>query len=309
MRIRAFLTAILTTSLSAIILPLGLAHPAGASQHDASQHDASQGSSGTFAPAVRAPVLAPATPKITAKAAYLVDLTTGTELYAKNADRQVPVASLAKVMTAYVVRQEGSLDDLITITRQDVLHAANNGASHAGLRAGERLTTRDLLYALMLPSAADAANALARRYGPGTARFVAKMNDAARDLGLDRTHYTNVDGLPRPALGGHSTARDQTRLAMVALADPVIAEIAATARHRLPTTADHRAHVWKNSNKLLTRVPGTFGLKTGFTRAAGFCLSFAAVKGGHTLFGTVLGDTTDARRFRSATRLLDIVQV
>ncbi len=304
MRIRAFLTAILTTSLSAIILPLGLAQPA-----SASAPPAPTGLSGASAPAVRAPVLAPSAPKITAKAAYLVDLTTGTELYAKNADRRMPVASLAKVMTAYVVRREGSLDDVITITRQDVRHAVNNGASHAGLRAGERLTTRDLLYALMLPSAADAANALARRYGPGTAGFVAKMNDAARDLGLERTRYTNVDGLPRPDLGGRSTAREQTRLAMVVLADPVIGEIAATTRHRLPKTDGHRAHVWQNSNKLLAQEPGAFGLKTGFTRAAGFCLSFAAAKGGHTLFGTVLGDTGDAARLRSATRLLDIVQI
>jgi D-alanyl-D-alanine carboxypeptidase (penicillin-binding protein 5/6) len=302
MRIRGLPTAILTTSLVALVLPLGLARPAGA----ATPAPAAAAPPGTHASA--APVRAPATPKITAKYAYLVDLTTGTELFAKNADRKVPVASLAKVMTAYVVLEEGSLDDVIEITAQDVRHAVSNGASHAGLRAGERLTTRDLLYALMLPSAADAASALARRYGPGKARFVAKMNDAARRLGLARTHYTNPDGLPKPALGGHSTAREQTRLAVIALSEPVLAEIAATARHTVPKTADHRAHVWVNSNKLLTRVPGTFGLKTGFTRAAGFCLSFAADKGGHTLFGTVLGDVGDAARTRSATRLLNMIE-
>lgn len=287
MRIRPLLTAILTAALTVLSLPPGTAAAA--------------------EPAPPARLLA-ATPKITAKAAYLYDVTTGTELYTKNADRRLPVASLAKVMTAYVVRKEGSLDDVITVTRADVRHAARNGASHAGLRAGERLTTRDLLYALLLPSAADAAHALARRYGPGVENFVAKMNAVARDFGLERTYYTNADGLPRPDLGGRSTAREQTHLAMIALADPVIAEIAATTRHSIPKTADHRAHTWRNTNKLLTKEPGAFGLKTGFTRAAGFCLSFAAVRGGHTLFGAVLGEASEANRLRSVTRLLDIVQ-
>jgi D-alanyl-D-alanine carboxypeptidase len=288
MRIRPLLTAILTAAAvacSALLLP-----PGGA------------------AAAATAPPARAAAPKVTAKAAYLVDVTTGTELFAKNADRRMPIASLTKVMTAYVVREEGSLDDVITITRQDVRHATRNGASHAGLRAGERLTTKDLLYALMLPSAADAAHALARRYGPGVENFVAKMNEAARELGLERTYYTNPDGLPKPDLGGRSTAREQTRLAMLALADPVIGEIAATTRHSIPKTADHRAHTWQNTNKLLTKEPGAFGLKTGFTRAAGYCLSFAAVKSGYTLFGTVLGETSEARRLRSASNLLGIVE-
>lgn len=293
MRIRAPLTAILTVSLVALVVPSGPTRPAAAA---------------VARPASGTPVAPAAAPKISAKAAYLVDATTGTELYAKNADRRLPVASLAKVMTAYVVRLEGSLDDVITITRADVRHATGNGASHAGLRAGDRLTTRDLLYALMLPSAADAAHALARRYGPGRARFVAKMNETARALGLDRTYYTNADGLPKPDLGGRSTAREQTHMAMVALADPVLREIAATTRHSVPKTAGHRAYTWRNSNALLTRMPGAFGLKTGFTRAAGFCLSFAAAKGPHTLFGTVLGETSEAGRLRSVTRLLDIVK-
>jgi D-alanyl-D-alanine carboxypeptidase (penicillin-binding protein 5/6) len=246
---------------------------------------------------------------VTARSAYLVDLTTGTTVYAKGADRRVPVASLAKIMTAYVVRQEGALTDIVTISAQDVRHAVSSGATRAGLRAGERMTTRDLLYALLLPSAADAAGALARRYGPGTAAFVAKMNAAAQDLGLGDTRYVNPDGLPSPSNGGYSSARDQTRLAEIALGDPVISTVARTTRHAVAATALHGAHTWHNTNDLLASEPGALGLKTGYTRAAGYCLMFAVVRDGHTLVGAVLGDTGDKQRFRTTARLLDLADV
>lgn len=239
---------------------------------------------------------------VTARAAYLADLTTGETIYKKRPDRRLPIASLTKVMTAYVVRHEGGLDDVITITRRDVRHGGN-GASNGGLKAGERFTVRDLLYALMLPSAADAAVALARTYGPGRAAFVDKMNAAARRLGLTRTHYVNPDGMPSPP-GGYSTARDQTALAQVVLHDPVIRVIAHTQRHHVGRTGSHRAHTWRTTNKLLAAQPGALGLKTGYTRAAGFCLMFAADTGGHLLVGTILGETSDSRRLRTATHLL-----
>ncbi|GGK76473.1 hypothetical protein Sme01_20890 [Sphaerisporangium melleum] len=239
---------------------------------------------------------------VTAPEAYLVDLTTGTVEYAKRETRRVPVASLTKVMTAYVVRRSASLSDVVTVTKEDVRHAADGGATHAGLRAGERLTVRDLLYALMLPSGADAANALARRYGPGVKGFVAKMNRAARALGMRDTRYTNADGLPKPG-GDRSTAEDQVRLARAALSDPVITVVAGTPRHAVPKTGAHRAHVWRNTNRLLP--DEAQGLKTGYTRPAGYCLMFASVRAGHTLAGVVLGDRTDAARYRSARRLLD----
>jgi D-alanyl-D-alanine carboxypeptidase (penicillin-binding protein 5/6) len=239
-------------------------------------------------------------PAVSAREAYLVDVTTGTIQFAKRDTRRVPVASLTKIMTAYVVRQEAGLDEVVTIKKSDVRHAAAGGATRAGLQAGERFTVRDLLYALLLPSAADASHALAERYGPGTKQFVAKMNKAARALGLDDTWYANPDGLPSKA---YSTAVDQTTLARVALRDRVIATIVKTPRHAVAKAAGHRAHVWSNTNKLLS--DGALGLKTGYTRAAGYCLTFAAVRNGHTYVGVVLGDTSDARRFVTARRLLD----
>ncbi|HEX8004949.1 MAG TPA: serine hydrolase, partial [Trebonia sp.] len=170
-------------------------------------------------------VAAPA-PPVSARVAYLVDNASGTVHYHKRETRRVPIASLTKVMTAYVVRQESELDDVIRISHADVRHAAAHGATTGGLRAGERLTVRALLYALMLNSGADASHALAERYGPGTRRFVAKMNAAAHRLNLRDTRFANPDGLP--ASGAYSTGRDQVALARVAMKDPVIATIART---------------------------------------------------------------------------------
>ncbi|GIH51418.1 D-alanyl-D-alanine carboxypeptidase (penicillin-binding protein 5/6) [Microbispora rosea] len=250
--------------------------------------------------AAAAPAQAAATPSVTAREAYLVDTTDGTVQFAKRETRRVPVASLTKVMTAYVVRRQARLDDVVTITKADIRHATAGGATTAGLRAGERLTVRDLLYGLMLPSGADAAHALAERYGPGTAKFVAKMNAAARRLGLRDTRYANPDGLPSKA---YSTARDQATLAVAALRDPVIATVARTPRRAVGKSALHRAHVWHNTNDLLD--DGAVGLKTGFTSQAGYCLSFAAVRDGRTYVGVVLGERSEKARLATARKLLD----
>ncbi|MGJ6960438.1 serine hydrolase [Streptosporangium sp. G11] len=270
--------------------------------------------------APRAPALAPGTltltaapagerrraavPSVPGRAAYLYDPGTGTVHLSKQAGKRMPVASLTKVMTAYVVLREAKLDDTVTVRAEDVRHAAANGATHASLRAGERLTVRDLLYAVMLPSGADASHALARVYGPGTTRFVAKMNATARSMGLADTRYASADGLPKPG-PGYSTALDQARMADLALRDPVLRIIASTRRHVVAKSKVHRAHTWTNSNKLLGKSPGVVGLKTGYTSAAGYCLAFAADRDGHRLVGVILGESNAERRFQTATRLLD----
>ncbi len=248
------------------------------------------------------PALARSAPQVTAKEVYLVDATTGTVRFAKRETRRVPVASLTKIMTAYVVRRAASLDDVVTVSKADVRHAAESGATAAGLRGGERLTVRDLLYGLLLPSGADAAGALARRYGPGEKAFVAKMNSTARALGMADTNYTNPDGLPQTG-GDYSTAKDQVTLAEAALKDPVIATIARTEKYRVGKTAAHRAHTWHNSNRLLP--DEAEGMKTGYTKKAGFCLMFVAEREGHTLVGALLGEKSDAARYRTARNLLD----
>nr|SBP00178.1 D-alanyl-D-alanine carboxypeptidase [Nonomuraea gerenzanensis] len=249
------------------------------------------------------PAMAADEPTVGAKAAYVID-SAGTVHVGKRETKRVPVASLVKIMTAYVVLREGNLTDTITITATDVKYAAKNGAATAGLRKGERFTTRDLLYALMLPSGADAANALARHYGPGKTAFVAKMNRTARSLGLTDTHYTNADGMPTPANGGYSTAVDQAKLAGLALRSTVFTTVVGSQAHKVTKTKVHRAHTWRNTNKLLTRADGVLGVKTGYTNAAGYCLLFAGERNGLQVVGVLLDDGNE-RRFSTAEKLLD----
>jgi D-alanyl-D-alanine carboxypeptidase (penicillin-binding protein 5/6) len=252
---------------------------------------------------VASPAAAADAPPVKAASAYVVD-SAGTVHFGKRETRRVPVASLVKVMTAYVVLREARLSDTITITATDVRYAVGGGAATAGLKKGERLTVRDLLYALMLPSGADAANALARHYGPGKTAFVAKMNRAARELGLADTRYTNPDGMPTPAGGGYSTAVDQAKLAQQALANSTFRTVVGQKTYKVAKTALHRAHTWRNSNKLLSRAEGVLGVKTGYTNAAGYCLLFAGERGGRQVVGVLLHDG-DERRFTTAERLLD----
>jgi D-alanyl-D-alanine carboxypeptidase (penicillin-binding protein 5/6) len=272
---------VLTTGLSAA--PAAVAAPDVAARHVAAPYAAA--------------------PHVAARNAYVID-SAGTVHLGKRETARVPVASLVKVMTAYVVLREARLSDVVTVTKADVRYAAKGGAATAGLRAGERLTVRDLLYALMLPSGADAAHTLARVYGPGVPAFVAKMNATARRMGLRDTLYTNADGMPTPRNGGYSTAVDQARLAHRALDIPVFKTVVSRKTHKVAKTSLHRAHTWRNTNKLLGRADGVIGVKTGYTRKAGHCLLFAADRNGRRVVGVLLGDR-DERRFTTAERLLE----
>ncbi|MEV4104924.1 D-alanyl-D-alanine carboxypeptidase family protein [Nonomuraea sp. NPDC049649] len=250
-----------------------------------------------------APAHAADAPQVLAKAAHLVDATTGQVHLSKDADLRRPVASLTKMMTAYVVLQEADPADKVTVTSADVSYASRGGAAVAYLRAGDTLTVEDLLYALMLPSGADAAHTLARAFGPGVEAFVDKMNATARQLGMNDTLYVNADGMPYGG-GGHSTARDQVRLAQAVLADPTLKKVTSTRYHTVPATSEHRSYSWRNTNRLLGSY-GALGVKTGYTRAAGFTLAFAAERGDSTLVGVLLGETSSTRRFQTAGALLD----
>ncbi|MFG1947147.1 D-alanyl-D-alanine carboxypeptidase family protein [Nonomuraea sp. NPDC048826] len=258
------------------------------------------------APAVSAAAVgtrAADTPAVLAQAAYLVDAGTGEVRFSKEADQRRPVASLTKMMTAYVVLQRAAPTDKVEVSAADVRYAAGGGAAVAYLRAGDTLTVEDLLYGLMLPSGADAAHALARAYGPGVDAFVTEMNATARRLGMNDTAYVNADGMPYGG-GGHSTARDQARLAQALLENPTLAKVTSTRYHTLPATSEHGAYSWSNTNRLLGS-PGALGVKTGFTRAAGYTLAFAAERGGSRLVGVLLGETSSSRRFQTAEALLD----
>ena len=231
------------------------------------------------------PALA-ARPSVNARAYVVEDGRTGDVLLAKDPTTRVPIASLTKMMTVLVTLEHASLGDMVTISPQ----AAAVGESSIPLRAGERLSVRDLLEAALIQSANDAAWALADDVGHGNVdRFVAMMNRRARQLGLDETHFVRPDGLDAP---GHvSSARDVTELARILMQKPVVRHI--VAMRDATISGGRRLHTW---NDLLGVYPGVVGVKTGHTSAAGWS-EVAAVRGpGVTVYATILGSPDRSTR-------------
>jgi D-alanyl-D-alanine carboxypeptidase (penicillin-binding protein 5/6) len=261
---------------------------------------------GPAAPAARATTLEPGTAQAAPLAsapsgvrshyAELANAVTGANLWSRSSVLKRPMGSVTKVMTAYVVLTTPglNLNQVITVPGGIVGYDKKFDASTAGLVPGEKLTTRQLLYAMMLPSGCDAAYTLASAYGPGLAGFIAKMNATAGALGLAKTHFTDFSGLPTPtAYSTYSTARDLVSLGRAAMRNKTFATIVATRSYRVTATGAHRAHTWHNLNPLLGRYAGAIGIKTGYTSAAGQCFLFEARRGSTTLIGVVLDSSPD----------------
>src|ERR1700730_1062820 len=214
-----------------------------------------------------------------ARSAAVENAATGRLLWSRGLNTERPMASITKVMTAYLVIRAGHLDRTITIPAAVTGYVRAHNASNAGLRPGDKLTPRQLLYALMLPSGADAAYALAKAYGPGIPAFVAKMNATARLLGMTRTHFSNFDGLPWPTpSSNYSTAANLLTLGRVAMWSPLFRWIVDQRSHWLAAGSGHHAYLWRNRNPLLGYYPGAIGIKSGYTGAAGQCLRFEATR-------------------------------
>jgi D-alanyl-D-alanine carboxypeptidase (penicillin-binding protein 5/6) len=224
-----------------------------------------------------------------ARSAAVQDVVTGKLLWSRALNTERPMASITKVMTAYLVLKAGNLNREITVPAAVTGYVRAHDASNAGLRPGDRLTAYQLLYALLLPSGADAAYALAQAYGPGLTNFIARMNAMARLLGMTRTHFSNFDGLPYPtSYSNYSTAANLLTLGRAAMLLPAFRSVVDTRSYRLASGSGHHAYLWKNLNALLTRYPGAIGIKPGYTGAAGQCLLFEASRKGHILIGVTL---------------------
>ena len=245
---------------------------------------------GMVAAAPGAPAASAATaPAVQSHWAELANAVTGANLWSRSSVSERPMGSITKVMTAYVVIEAGSLNRVITVPKGVVAYDKAYDASTAGLVPGEKFTALQLLYAMLLPSGADAAYSLAYAYGGSRAGFLARMNAAAGKLGLSKTHFSDFSGLPDPGqYTTYSTAHDLISLGRDAMRLPLLAKIVATRSYSVAAGSGHRAHTWKNGNLLLTRYPGAIGIKTGFTNAAGQCLLFEARRGTKTLIGVVL---------------------
>lgn len=234
-----------------------------------------------------------AAPVVSAQA-YVVESTVdGRTLAARDAETPRPMASITKLMTVLVALEHVGLDERVTVPAV----AARIGESSLRLRAGQRVLVRDLVIGTLVPSANDAATALAVRAAGSVPRFVGLMNEKAREMALVGTNYRNPHGLDER---GHvSTASDSAVVLRAALRVPVIRRYAGTAR---ATLSDGR--VVESTDNLIGRVPGFVGGKTGHTTMAGWSqVAFARVSGvGVT--ATVLGSPTEAQRDRDLAALL-----
>jgi D-alanyl-D-alanine carboxypeptidase (penicillin-binding protein 5/6) len=248
---------------------------------------------------VAAPAAHAAKPRISAPQAIVVDATTGETLYAKKADQPRPIASTTKLMTALLTLEQGRLGDVVTASR----YRGSPVESQIGLQAGEEMTVADLMRALLIASANDAAATLAEHVGGSRSSFVRMMNRRAQQLGLTGTHYANPIGLDQE--GNHSTAADLAKLTIKLREWKFFRETVATARTVLKTGARPRLLVNRNTLVTTPHLDWIDGVKTGFTAEAGDVLVASGRKRGNELISVVLGEPSKAARDEDSLALLD----
>ncbi len=224
---------------------------------------------------------------VSARHAVLYEPTTGVYLYDRNGDARAPMASTTKIMTALVALRHGNLKEKITIPPE----ACGIEGSSIYMQPGEVLTLQDLLYALMLQSANDAAAAIAIAVGGSVSDFADMMNAEAAALGLSNTHFMNPHGLDDPQ--HYTSARDLAQIAAAAMEIPEFCEIVCSVKHTIPHGNEGDVRVLVNHNKLLRLYDGAIGVKTGFTKKSGRCLVGAAERDGLTFITVTLDAPND----------------
>lgn len=233
---------------------------------------------------------------ISAVSAILIEAQTGTVLYEKNPDERRAMASTTKIMTALLTIEAGDLDREFTV---DPLAIRVEGTS-MGLREGDRVSRRDLLYGILLPSGNDAANAAAVSVSGSIPAFVRLMNSRAQELGLSDTHFVTPSGLD--AEGHYTTARDLAKLTAFAMKDETFRSVVCCSSAEVEFGDPPYKRTLYNSNKMLRRYDGAIGVKTGFTDNARRCLVSAAERDGVTLIAVTLNAGDD---WNDHTKMLD----
>lgn len=218
-----------------------------------------------------------------AKAAVVMEAQSGTLLFAQDAHRQLPMASTTKIMTVLLTLEQPGLDEEFTVDPD----AIRVEGSSMGLQEGDTVTLRALAGGMLTASGNDAAGAAAVRIAGSQEDFVALMNQRAQQLGMLETHFVTPSGLD--AEGHYSTAYDMALLGRAALQNPDLAQMAGSKRLSLTFGDPPYQRSLLNHNRLLSLYPGTVGIKTGFTKAAGRCLVSAAQRDGVTLIVVTLG--------------------
>ncbi len=236
---------------------------------------------------------------ISARAAVLMEAGSGEVIWEQNAHTRLPMASTTKIMTALVALEQMSPHEKVTIPAE----AVGVEGSSIYLTQGEVLTLEQLLYALLLESANDAAAAIAAAVAGSVEEFAVLMNRKAAELGLSDTHFVNPHGLDHDE--HYTTAYELAVITRAALENPAFREICSTRRKVIPLregSAEEGARLLLNHNKLLNSYEGCIGVKTGFTKRTGRCLVSAAERDGVTLIAVTLNAPDD---WRDHTALLD----
>ena len=248
----------------------------------------------------------------------LYDVTNGQMLYSKNADAKCYPASLTKLVTALVALDHAQPEDVITVGSE--VNMISAGSSRAYLTAGSKLTMTQLLQALLLPSGNDAAYVIAVNVGrtiagnpeldryAAVSKFCEAMNQKATELGCTGTKFCNPDGYHED--GHYTTANDMCKVAVATIQNAVLREIVATPRVQTNLVSGQRVD-WHNSNRLLQpdnayTYQGAFGLKTGTTDEAGYCLAACAERDGQITVSIVMGADSENGRWDDTCGLLDI---
>jgi len=238
---------------------------------------------------------------INAKAGVLIEAETGNVLYAFNENEPLPIASITKIMTMLLVMEavdsgKISLQDTVTISA----YATKMGGSQVYLKEGEVFTVEELLKAVAVHSANDAAVALAEKVAGSEEAFVALMNEKANELKMKNTKFLDATGLTDE--GHFSSAMDISVMSRELLIKHPKVVIYTTIWH--DSFRDGKFDL-DNTNKLVNRYKGTTGIKTGFTNKAGFCLAASAERDGTKLISVILGSESNNARFSESARLLD----
>lgn len=235
-------------------------------------------------------------PAIGAEAAVVMVANTRRVLFGQNPNSIMYPASTTKMMTLLLALERGNLDSVVTVSS----HAAACEESSLGLRPGDQLTLRELLFGMIIVSGNDAAEAVAEHIAGSVPAFVKLMNERADKMGLKNTHFANPHGLPDP-VNHYSTAYDLAQIAATGMQNPMFAKIVSTADYTVSFINRGPMRV-STTNRLLRTYPGANGVKTGYTEAAGDCLVAGAKRQDVQLIAVVLNDDD---RWTDVPKLLD----
>ena len=246
---------------------------------------------------------------LTCASAILINAETGEALFEKEADSVIYPASATKILTIWLALQYGDMSQTVVVSKEAAKVPA--GSSTIPLKAGEEINFRDPLYATMLRSGNEGANAIAEAISSTTEDFVSLMNETALALGCLSTHFANPHGYHDEA--HYTTARDMALIARTAMQDETFRDIVKTTRYQLPADNKYKARTVKSINRFLIKSKNNqktyyadgIGIKTGRTRAAGYCFVGAAERDGVTLISCVFKAKTDNARYTDTIKLMN----